>query len=33
VFRGAKELAGSLVDVEIKGTSPYTLKGELLTDQ
>jgi tRNA-2-methylthio-N6-dimethylallyladenosine synthase len=33
VFRGEKELAGSLVDVEIKGASPYTLKGELLTDQ
>jgi tRNA-2-methylthio-N6-dimethylallyladenosine synthase len=33
VFRGDKDLVGSLVKVEIKGSSPYTLKGELLTDQ
>ena len=33
VFKGDKDLIGRLVKVRIKGTTPNTLKGELITDE
>ena len=32
VFRGEENLAGRLVKVAIKGSSPFTLKGEIITE-